>query len=57
MALLTNFNRNDFTNSAVEKFVEDKFAGVSITEIKNTIAQTEIKMHYHQHLERYRNLI
>ena len=41
----------------MEKFVEDKFAGVSITEIKNTIAQTEIKMHYHQHLERYRNLI
>ena len=43
MALLNNFNRNDFINFAVEKFVEGIFAGDSITEIKNTIAQTEIK--------------
>ena len=43
LALLNNFNRNDFINSAVEKFVEGIFAGDSITEIKNTIAQTEIK--------------
>ena len=27
----------------MEKFVEDKFAGDSVTKIKNTIAQTEIK--------------
>ena len=32
-----------FINSALEKFVEDKFSGDSITEIKNTITQTEIK--------------
>ena len=31
-----------FINSAVEKFVEDKFSGDSITKIKNTITQTEI---------------
>ena len=43
LALLNNFNRSDFINSAVEKFVEDKFYGDEIIEIKNTIAQTEIK--------------
>ena len=35
LALLNNFKRNDFINSAVEKFVEDKFLG--------SVAQTGIK--------------
>ena len=43
LALLNNFNRNDFINFATEHFVEDKFAGDEINEIKNTINQTEIK--------------
>ena len=43
LALLNNFNRNDFINFAIEHFVEDKFAGDEINEIKNTINQTEIK--------------
>ena len=43
LALLNNFNRNDFINLATEQFVEDKFAGDEINEIKNTINQTEIK--------------
>ena len=43
LALLNNFNRNDFINSATEEFVEDKFAGDEISEIKNTINKTEIK--------------
>ena len=43
LALLNNFNRNDFINSAVEKFVEDKFYEDEIIEIKNTTGQTEIK--------------
>ena len=43
LALLNNFNRNDFINSATEKFFEDKFAGDEISEIKNTINKTEIK--------------
>ena len=43
IGIIKQFNRNDFINSAMEKFVEDKFAGDTVTEIKNTIAQTEIK--------------
>ena len=43
LALLNNFNRNDFINSATEKFVEDKFAGDEISEIKNNINKTETK--------------
>ena len=43
MALLNSYNRSDYINSTVEKFVEEKFHGDEITEIKNTIAQTEIK--------------
>ena len=43
MALLNNFNKNDFINLATEQFVEDKFAGDEINDIKNTISQTEIK--------------
>ena len=41
--LLNNFNRTDFINSATENFVDDKFAGDKISEIKNTINKTEIK--------------
>ena len=43
LALLNNFNRNDFVNVATEKFVGEKFAGEEISEIKNTINKTEIK--------------
>ena len=43
LALLNNFNRNGFINSAVENFVNDNFYGDEIKEIKNTFAQTEIK--------------
>ena len=42
-ALFNNFNRNHFINSATEKFVEDKFAGDKISEIKNTRNKAEIK--------------
>ena len=34
LALLNNFNKNDFINLATEQFVEDKFAGDEINEIK-----------------------
>ena len=37
LALLNNFNRNDFINSAVEKFVDNLFAGDDIEDVKNTI--------------------
>ena len=43
LALLNNFNRDDFINVATEYFVEDKFAREEISEIKNTINKTEIK--------------
>ena len=43
LAFLNNFNRNDFISQAAENFVEDKFYGNQIMEIKNTIAKTEIK--------------
>ena len=43
LAFLNNFTRNDFINQAVEDFVEDKFYGDEIIEIKNTVAKTEIK--------------
>ena len=43
LALLNNFNRHDFINVATEEFVEDKFAGEEISEIKNAINKTEIK--------------
>ena len=43
MALLNNYNRSDYISSAAEEFVEETFSGDEITEIKNTIAQTEIK--------------
>ena len=41
--MLNDFNRSDFINSATEEFVEDKFAGGEISEIKNTINKSEIK--------------
>ena len=43
LALLNNFNRHDFINVATEEFVEDKFAGEEISEIKNATNKTEIK--------------
>ena len=43
IALLNNFNRHDFINLATEEFVEERFAGDEIEDIKNTINQTEIK--------------
>ena len=43
LALLNNFNKSDFINFATEQFVEDKFTGDEINEIKNTINQIEIK--------------
>ena len=58
LAFLNNFNRNDFINEGVENFVQDKFYGDKIIEIKNTIAKTEIKkILYHQHTVRFQNLI
>ena len=43
LALLNNFNKNDFINLANEEFVEDKFVGDDVGKIKRTINQTEIK--------------
>ena len=43
IALLNNFNRDDFINLPAEEFVEERFAGDDIRDIKNTINQTEIK--------------
>ena len=43
MALLNNFNKTDFINSATEQFVQDKVAGDEINEVKNTMNQTKIK--------------
>ena len=43
IALLNNFNRNDFINLPTKEFVEERFAGDDIRDIKNTINQTEIK--------------
>ena len=43
LALLNNFNKNDFINLANEEFVEDKFVGDGVGNIKRTINQTEIK--------------
>ena len=40
--MLNNFGKNDLMNSELGNFIEDKFADDSITEIKNTIMQTEI---------------
>ena len=57
LALLNYFNKNDFINLFTEQFVEDKCAGDEINEIKNTINQTEIRMHSLQHMEMFRNLI
>ena len=58
LALLNKFNRNDFINSAVQNFVEDKFYGDEITKIFLIFyCQNRQKKHYHQHLVRFQNLI
>ena len=43
IALLNNFNRDNFINLATKEFVEERFAGDDIRDIKNTINQTDIK--------------
>ena len=43
LALLNNYHRGDYINYATEEFVQNDFAGDEITDIKNTINQTEIK--------------
>ena len=43
LALLNNFNKKDFIDLATEEFVEKKFAGDDVGDIKKTINQTEIK--------------
>ena len=43
IALLNNFNRDDFINLPTQEFVEERFAGDNIRDIKNTINQTAIK--------------
>ena len=43
IALLNNFNRNDFINLPTKELVDERFAGDDIRDIKNTINQTEIK--------------
>ena len=44
--LLNNFNRNDFINLPTEEFVEERFAGDDIRDIKNSINQTDIKIFF-----------
>ena len=43
ITLLNNFYRDDFINLPTEEFVEERFAGDDIRDMKNTINQTEIK--------------
>ena len=43
LALLNNFNKNDFINLTTEEFVENKFAEDDVGDIKRTINQIEIK--------------
>ena len=43
LALLNNFNRNNYVNFAAEEVVGDKFTGDDVHEIKNSINQTEIR--------------
>ena len=43
LALLNSFDRHDCINFATQEFVENEFAGDDISDIKNTINQTEIK--------------
>ena len=43
LALLNNYHRGDYINYATEKFFQNNFTGDEITDIKNTINQTEIK--------------
>ena len=43
LALLNNYHRGDYINYATEEFIQNNFVGDEITDIKNTINQTEIK--------------
>ena len=43
LALLNNYHRGDYINYATEEFFQNNFTGDEITDIKNTINQTEIK--------------
>ena len=43
LALVNNFERNNYLNCATEEFVEIQFAGDDLRDIKNAINQTEIK--------------
>ena len=43
IALLNKFNRDNFINLPTKEFVEKRFAGDDIRDIKNTINRTEIK--------------
>ena len=43
LALLNNYHKGDYINYATEEFVQNNFTGDEITDIKNTINQTEIK--------------
>ena len=43
IAMLNNFDKDDFISLPTEEFVEERFAGDDIRDIKNTINQTEIK--------------
>ena len=57
LTLLNNFNRNDFINSAVQNFVEDKFMEMKLQKLKILLPKQKQKTHYHQHLVRFRYLI
>ena len=43
LALLNNYHRGDYINYATKEYVQNNFAGDEITDIENTINQTEIK--------------
>ena len=43
LALVNNFDRNNYLNCAIEEFIENQFAGDDLRDIKNAINQTEIK--------------
>ena len=43
IALLNNFNRHDFISLATKEFVEERFAGHDIRDVKSTINRAEIK--------------
>ena len=43
LALVNNFNKNDFINLATEEFIENKFAEDDVGDVKKIINQTEIE--------------